>query len=114
MPGMVRSFVVNSTVLLFLIVSSGCTPDLHHFSREILDRQDESSSMDSAFQQDVTECHRDVLYESNFEALMGTAHVMFLERDLNRCLEARGWTPTPSGEHAYQLDTWTQEAVVVK
>lgn len=114
MPGMVRSFVVNSTVLLFLIVSSGCTPDLHHFSREILDRQDESSSMDSAFQQDVTECHRDVLYESNFEALMGTAHVMFLERDLNRCLESRGWTPTPSGEHAYQLDTWTQEAVVVK
>ncbi|MDR4466065.1 MAG: hypothetical protein MRJ66_17560 [Nitrospira sp.] len=70
--------------------------------------------MDSAFQQDVTECHRDVLYESNMEALMGTAHVMHLERDLNRCLEARGWRPTPNGDHAYQLDTWTQEAVVVQ
>jgi hypothetical protein len=46
--------------------------------------------MDSAFQQDVTECHRDVLHESNLKALMGTAHVMFLERDLSRCLEARG------------------------
>jgi len=46
---------------------------------------------------------------------MGTAHVMFLERDLNRCLEARGWRrPTPIGDHAYQLDTWTQEAVVVQ
>ncbi len=114
MLGMVRSFVVNSTVLLLLIVSSGCTPNLHYYSREILDRQDESSSMGSAFQQDVSECHRNVLYESNLEAFMGTAHVMFLERDLNRCLETRGWKPTPSGDHAYQLNTWTQEAVVVK
>jgi len=114
MPGMVRSLTVNCTVLLLLIVSSACTPNLHNFSREMLDRQDESSSMDSAFQQDVTECHRDVLYESNREALLGTAHVMFLERDLNRCLEARGWSPTPGGDHAYRLDTWTQEAVVVK
>jgi hypothetical protein len=70
--------------------------------------------MDSAFQQDVAECHRDVLYESNREALMGTAHVMFLERDLNRCLETRGWRPTPSGGHAYQLDTWTQAAMVIQ
>ena len=114
MPRMMRSLAVNPTALLILIISLGCTPTLYHFSREVLDRQDESSSMDSAFQQDVIECHRQVLYESNREAFLGTAHVMFLERDLNRCLEARAWRPMPSGDHTYQLDTWTQEAVVVK
>lgn len=100
--------------MMWLIVATGCNSNLHHFSREVLDRQDESSSMDSAFQLDVAECHRAVVYVSNNEAFLGTAHVMFLERDLNRCLEARGWIPTPTGDHTYQLDTWTQEAVVVK
>ena len=99
---------------MWLIVAAGCTSSLHHFSREVLELEDESSSMDSAFQHDVSECHRTSVTESNNELMMERAHVMFLEQDINRCLEAKGWKPTPIGDHVYRLDTWTQEAVVVK
>jgi hypothetical protein len=99
--------------VMWLIVP-GCTPPLHHFSREVLELEDESSSMDSAFQQDVSECQRASVTESNREAMMGTAHVMFFERDMNRCLEAKGWMPTRAGDYTYRFDEWMEEAMVVK
>ena len=43
-----------------------------------------------------------------------TTTVMFLERDVNRCLESKGWKATPAGTHAYRFDEWMREAVVVK
>lgn len=110
-----RSFLglMSFGFVIWLIVA-GCIPTSHHFSREVLDREDESSSMDSAFRQDVAECQRAVVSESNRQALMETAHVMFLERDINRCLEEKGWIPTPTGDHAYRFDPWMEDAVVVE
>lgn len=107
-------FVLMSLGYMMWLIVAGCTPATHHFSREVLDREDESSSMDLAFRQDVAACQRAVVSESNRQALMETAHVMFLERDMNRCLEEKGWISTPTGDHAYRFDQWMEDAVVAE
>lgn len=94
------------------LVALGCTPISHHFSwdgpKETLPNQQ------VAFQQDLSECHRSSVSDSNQIHMTDTTTVVFLERDVNRCLESKGWKATPTGTHAYRFDEWMREAVVVK
>ncbi len=64
-----------------------------------------------AFKRDVYECEQSIIAQYA-RARMGTAGVLFFERDMNRCLDARGWRQTPNGEYAYYFDEWMGEAVV--
>jgi hypothetical protein len=75
---------------------------------------EKTSDEDSAFKQAVHECERSIVSESDRELMTGTTTVTFWERDMNRCLGARGWKQTPHGEHAYRFDAWMREAAVVK
>ncbi len=94
------------------LISPGCAPTIHKFSRDM--PEEEQANNDAAFKRDVNECQRFITYQSNFEAMLGTAHVMHFERDMIRCLGARGWRQTPNGDYAYNFDAWIIEEAIVK
>ncbi len=97
---------------VIVLVALGCTPSSHHFTWD--GPKDASPDPEIAFQQDLSECHRSSVSDSNRIHMTDTTTVMFLERDVNRCLESKGWKATSTGTHAYRFDEWMKEAVVVK
>jgi hypothetical protein len=94
------------SVCLTLLILPGCGPTIHKFSRDGPDGEN-----DHAFKRDVYECNQSSVAQYD-RTRMGTAGVIFFERDMNTCLNARGWKETPNGKDTYYFDEWWGQAFV--
>lgn len=101
------SLAIMWSIVLALLIMPGCAPTIHKFSRDASD-----GAKAQPFKRDVYECNQTIVAQYARTGMGTAAGSIFFERDMNTCLNARGWQQTPNGQYGYYFDEWWGEAVV--